>query len=146
MQLQSFAASCAVFNLRKAARAVTSLYDGFIFPASGLHATQMSLLMAIGASEPVTISELAQILTMDRTTLARDLRLLEQQGLVSVEPGQDRRTRVVRLTEQGSAQLDTLIPLWEQAQAQLITNGLGTQRWQALFTELQDVVRLAQKA
>ena len=144
--LQQVAATCAVFNLRKAARAVTSLYDRAFLPASGLRATQVSLLMAIGAAEPVTISVLAQHLVMDRTTLARDLRVLEQQELVRVAPGDDRRTRVVQLTDHGRTQLDTLLPLWEQAQAVLITHGLGAERWQSLRTELHEVVQLAQQA
>lgn len=138
----NFAATCACFNIRKAARAVTSLYDTMLQPA-GLRSTQATLLMAIAAAGRPTISRLAEFLVMDRTTLARDLKPLADQGLVRITPGGDRRTRQVRLTDAGHAKRREIIPLWEQAQAKLIARGLGRDRWGRLYADLQDVVRLA---
>jgi DNA-binding transcriptional ArsR family regulator len=83
-----YAAECAVLNLRKASRFITGLYDEYIRP-SGLRATQLTLLMALHQAGPVTITALSEILLMDRTTLTRDLKPLERQGLVS----RDRRGR-----------------------------------------------------
>ncbi|HEY9847811.1 MAG TPA: MarR family transcriptional regulator, partial [Candidatus Caenarcaniphilales bacterium] len=88
---------CACFNLRKASRAVTQLYDKVLQP-SGLLATQFTLLSAIALTGSVTITRLAQELVMDRTTLARNLKPLERQGLIQIKPGQDQRTRIVTLT------------------------------------------------
>ncbi len=139
----NFASTCACFNIRKTARAITNLYDTVLQP-TGLRSTQATLLMAIAVAGTPTISRLAEYLVMDRTTLARDLKPLEDQGLVRITPGGDRRTRQVQLSDVGRAKLREIIPLWEQAQAKIIAAGLGHERWSKLYDELQEVVRLAQ--
>ncbi|HEX9369416.1 MAG TPA: MarR family transcriptional regulator [Roseiflexaceae bacterium] len=139
----NFASTCACFNIRKTARAITNLYDTVLQP-TGLRSTQATLLMAIAVAGTPTISRLAEYLVMDRTTLARDLKPLEDQGLVRITPGGDRRTRQVQLSDVGRAKLREIIPLWELAQARIIAAGLGHERWSKLYDELQEVVRLAQ--
>jgi hypothetical protein len=89
--------SCTCFNLRKATRRVTSFYDAALKP-SGLKVTQMTLLTAIRVLEPVTIKRLAKAIVMDRTTLSRNVALLNKKGLIEVEPGDDLRTRKLTLT------------------------------------------------
>ncbi|HET9495098.1 MAG TPA: MarR family winged helix-turn-helix transcriptional regulator [Chloroflexia bacterium] len=140
----NFAAMCANFNIRKAARAVTSFYDAMLQP-TGMRSTQGTLLMALSLGGSMTISRLAESLVMDRTTLARDLKPLEEQGLVRIAPGADRRTRQLELTKAGRDKLREIIPLWEQAQAKIIGAGLGQDRWRQLHRELQEVIRLAQE-
>src|SRR3954469_8883577 len=88
---------CTCFNLRKAARAVTQMYDEFLRP-SGLRSTQFSLLMLIRGEGPIRITDLAERAVMDRTTLKRNVELLEREGLARVEAGEDARVREVRLT------------------------------------------------
>src|SRR6266508_6420207 len=139
----NFATSCACFNIRKTARAITNLYDTVLQP-TGLRSTQATLLMAIAVAGTPTISRLAEYLVMDRTTLARDLKPLEDQGLVRITPGGDRRTRELQLTDAGREKLHEIIPLWEQAQTKIIAAGLGDERWSKLYDDLQEVVRLAQ--
>jgi DNA-binding MarR family transcriptional regulator len=138
-----FAATCACFNVRKGARALTGFYDAVLRP-TGLRSTQATLLMAIAAAGRPTISLLAEALVMDRTTLGRDLKPLVAQGLVRITPGDDRRMRQVELTDAGRAKRREIIPLWEQAQAKIIGAGLGPERWGQLYKDLQEVVRLAQ--
>jgi DNA-binding MarR family transcriptional regulator len=138
------AVNCACFNIRKAARAITSYYDSVLLPSTGLRSTHAILLMAIAMAGTPPISRLAEAMGMDRTTLARELKPLEDQGLVRIAPGGDRRTRLVQLTEAGYAKRREVIPLWEQAQAKIIAAGLGHERWSRLYDDLQEVVRLAQ--
>lgn len=140
----NFATACACFNIRKAARALTSLYDAVLQP-TGLRSTQGTLLMAIASAGTPTISRLAEYLVMDRTTLARDLKPLAEQGLVRVTPGADRRTRQAQLTDAGWEKLSQIIPLWERVQNRVIAEGLGHERWNKLYGELQEVVRLTQE-
>jgi DNA-binding MarR family transcriptional regulator len=83
---------------------------------------------------------LAEKLAMDRSALARALKPLESQGLVTVEAGSDRRTRVVRLTEQGR-QLIEAHPYWLQAQKQVMAH-FGEQQTQALLADLKKVESL----
>lgn len=141
-QCLEVARSCAVFNLRRAARAATSRYEEDM-RALDLKATQFSLLVATALYEPVNISELAGLMVMDRTTLTRNLKPLQKRGLLQVLPGADRRTRAVSLTADGDAILEQALPLWERAQREVV-DGLGQQRFDGLLRDLKqtvDVVR-----
>lgn len=131
---------CACFNLRKAARAVTQYYGEALKP-SGLRATQFTLLVAIYNAGPITINRLAERLIMDRTTLTRNLRPLEKQGLIESASGEDRRTRAVTLTDRGREVLSQALPLWEQAQRQIVEL-LGRERWGEMLEHLSETVAL----
>ncbi|MBT6147199.1 MAG: winged helix-turn-helix transcriptional regulator [Gemmatimonadetes bacterium] len=132
---------CACFGLRKSARAVTQLYDRILRP-SGLRGTQFTLLAVAAQNESMSISNLADILVMERTTLTRNLRPLEKQGLVKIEPGQDPRSRQVSLTAAGGKRLAAALPLWDQAQA-LLTEGMGQPPLQRLLASLEETVAIA---
>ena len=140
-ELAEVAAGCACRNLRRTARAVTQLYDKTLRP-SGLRITQFTLLVAVGLSEPVPITRLADALDLDRTTLARDLKPLTEQGLVQIAAGEDRRMRVVRLTSQGRQAVGRAYPLWQRTQARIV-EGSGPDRWQAVASGLEEVAALA---
>jgi DNA-binding MarR family transcriptional regulator len=129
-------AICACAGLRRAARALTRAYDGALRPA-GIHVTQFSVLAALAAAD-ATISALGEHLGLDRTTLSRDLRPLEAQGLVLIHPGADQRTRVVSLTEAGRRKLREARPLWSRAQAETRA-ALGADGWQRLFETVEAV-------
>lgn len=132
---------CTGFNLRKAMRAVGQHYDDALRPA-GIRGTQFSLLVAAKMAGPVTVTRLAEMAVMDRTTLTRNLTVLEKQGLVAVAPGADRRTRRVAITEQGLAVLRQAYPLWQQAQARLMAK-LGPDRLQSLRDNMATLVEAA---
>lgn len=134
---------CTCFNLRKTTRAITQLYDEALRP-TGLRVTQFSLLIATTMLGSATVTRLAEIGVMDRTTLTRNLKPLEKKGLVKVAPGDDQRTRVVTLTTHGQEVLAKALPLWEKAQARIV-KGLGQERWNSLRADLEDVVSLANK-
>ncbi len=134
--------ACAVGNLRKAARVVTQLYDEALQPA-GLKATQFNLLSTIALYEPAIINELADKLIMNRTTLARDLKPLEREGLVLVVVGEnDQRTRQVTLTPKGRELLLKAAPLRQEIQNQ-VEERLGKDHFQTLLTLLGETFSLA---
>jgi DNA-binding MarR family transcriptional regulator len=137
-ELAEVATGCACRSLRRTARAVTQLYDDTLRPA-GLRITQFTLLVAVALSEPVRMTRLADALDLDRTTLARDLKPLTGRGLVEVAAGDDRRTRVVRLTGQGRAAVARAYPLWRQAQARLVEGS----PWPGLAGGLEEVAARA---
>ena len=95
--MQRYRANLRLLKVRKAARAVTKLYEEVLRPI-GLRATQFSLLMATRVMGPVTVVKLAQVTVMDRTTLTRNLQILEKRGLIAIKPGEDRREREINLT------------------------------------------------
>jgi DNA-binding MarR family transcriptional regulator len=107
--------TCFGLAVRKAARAAGQLFDDALAPA-GLRHTQFSLLNALILVGEPSMGELAAIMAMDRTTLTRNLQPLVRAGLVALEPGEDRRTRVVRLTPDGRAAHRKAWPLWRRAQ------------------------------
>ena len=133
---------CACFNLRKAARAVTQRYDDHLRP-TGLRITQFSLLTVLAVMGTATITELANQAVMDRTTLKRNLELLEEQGLVRIRPGEDARVREVTLTPSAHQRLAEAFPYWRAAQREMISD-LGESRFQGMLTDLASTVTSAQ--
>jgi DNA-binding MarR family transcriptional regulator len=132
---------CTCGNLREAARVITQLYDEFLQP-SGVSITQFKLLGALAAHDAIALSPLAEQLALDPTTLARNLKPLEREGLVTISVGEDRRTRLVRISEQGRAALAKALPLWEEAQAWVISQ-IGQERWRAMLGDWATLVSLA---
>jgi DNA-binding MarR family transcriptional regulator len=106
---------CNCLSLRQAARRVTQLYDLAMAPI-GLRATQYSLLNQVERLEPVALNPLAETLVMDRATLGHNLRPLEARNLVRIEPGRDRRSREVSLTQAGRDLVAEARGLWHGAQ------------------------------
>jgi DNA-binding MarR family transcriptional regulator len=131
---------CFAGNARMAARAATKLYDERLRP-SGLRATQLAVMWAVLALEPVTARRIATVIVIDETTLSRNLKLLAADGLIAIAPGEDRRNRLVSLTRSGRAALERALPLWEQAQADLQQN-LGAHNAGALTRGLLKLAAL----
>jgi len=134
------AIACVCGRLRRATRALTQLYDDHMAPC-GLRITQFSLLRALLRQGPVRISELASLALLDRTALSRTLEPLVEQGLVSVAPGRDARTREVALTRAGKAAYERALPYWRDAQA-IVGRKLGTTKIDALVGLLASVETL----
>ncbi len=129
---------CACGNVRRASRVLTQFYDEAL-RESNLRISQFHLLARLTIHEPITISQLAEKLVMDRTTLTRDLKVLQEKGWAKSVAGVDQRTRLLTITPQGYAKFKEAVPLWEKAQAQ-VTNGLGSERFQSLLVHLKEVV------
>ena len=132
---------CACFNLRKAGRAVTQLYDDILRP-SGLRATQFSLLSVIRLIGTPSVSALAAAAVVDRTTLTRNLGVLAQEGLLQIREGADARVREVVLTAAGRARLAAAQPYWREAQRRM-TDALGRTRLKHLLADLSGAVAAA---
>ncbi len=133
-------ADCACFNLRKASRTITQLFDRAMQPA-GLRGTQFSILTVLTFKGPITVTKLSENLLMDRTTLTRNLRPLEQQRLIKVTAGEDLRTRTVEITKSGLKMLNKNFPQWEETQ-NMIINKLGTKRFKSLIRDLTEISSL----
>jgi len=114
---------CNCMNIRRASRAVTQFYDEVLKP-SGLTIAQLGLLRHIEIVELTTISELAKMMRIDRTTLNRNMKPLTDAGLIAINPGKDSRTREVMLTEAGKDAVIKAWVLWGEAQV-LIKEYLG---------------------
>lgn len=135
---------CLNFNVRKAARVLTQHYNSAL-QASGLLATQFSVLVALSFGGPVTITELADILVTDRTTLARNLRPLKRQKYIHIARGEvDKRRKYVSITALGEQALGGALPLWAQTQEDL-KSAVGSETWQRLQADLAALVGTLQE-
>jgi DNA-binding MarR family transcriptional regulator len=134
---------CINANLRKMSRTITQLYDEILEP-SGLLGTQFRLLGAVASHSPIALAPLAEELTLDPTTLARNLKPLERDGLVEISIGEDRRRRMVKITEKGQDALLKALPLWEEAQA-WVTSQLGEDRMRAMLADWNELVSLVRQ-
>jgi DNA-binding MarR family transcriptional regulator len=112
---------CLCLASRKAARAITRAYDSRLRPL-GIRATQFSLLTLILGHEKIGIGALAEVSGTERTTLSRNLALLEAAGLIQLEAGDDARERTITLSRKGRAVVEKALPLWRQAQAAAIAS------------------------
>jgi DNA-binding MarR family transcriptional regulator len=135
--------TCLCHNVRMASRVVTRAYDDALRPI-GLRASQVAVLAAVGAEGALSIKSLADSMELERTTLTRNLRPLEEQKLVSMSAEGRYRSRVVALTAAGKAALLEALPYWKHAQkaSQL---QLG-QRWPAVQKAYTDLVNKMHRA
>jgi DNA-binding MarR family transcriptional regulator len=109
-------ADCLCLASRRAARAITRTFDQQLRP-HGIRSTQFSLLVLLELKGPQPIGALADMLGADRTTLTRNLALLEKQTLVKIRPGDDARSRIVTLLPKGKSTVARSFPAWRKAQS-----------------------------
>lgn len=121
-----------------ATRTVARIYDETLAPFS-LRTTQFSILARLEVEGPARLGQLAARLAMDRTTLAREAQPLVRAGLVAQRPGDDRRLRILSLTEEGQERLEAARPGWREAQ-RLVREQLGRERTDGLLGELHALV------
>ncbi|WP_183450704.1 MarR family winged helix-turn-helix transcriptional regulator [Microvirga lupini] len=128
---------CYCTSLRNAARRVTALYDEAIAPV-GVNIAQFALLRSIARGEPVALTELAKRTDLDRSTVGRNIRVLEQMGLVAMSRGKDQREVSVSLLDRGRRTLDEGAPLWDAVQARIEAR-MGTAAAHALRAALHNL-------
>ncbi len=112
------AANCQCNKLRSASRKITRIYDEALRPV-GIKANQFTVLIAVSLKGPVSISNVADKLGMERTTLTRNLSPLEKEGFVEIHAGHG-RTRNVVITTKGKRVIKKAKPAWEKAQASVV--------------------------
>lgn len=130
---------CADFNLRRATRRVSQAFDQALKP-TGLKITQFSLLVACYLNESLVLNKLARLMGMDRTTLSRNLALLEKRGLVSLERGEDRREVRAQVTSAGVAVMEQAAPIWHQTQERIVAQ-VGADKWETMVADLRQLTR-----
>jgi DNA-binding MarR family transcriptional regulator len=129
------AGECYCSALRTVAHKVTSLYDAALEP-TGVNVAQFSLLRTVDRAGPVSLTELGQLASLDRSTIGRNIKLLQRMGLVRMAPGADQREATVTLDEPGRDVLRRGAPLWDEAQRK-IEEKLGS----ATATQLRTLLR-----
>jgi DNA-binding MarR family transcriptional regulator len=126
--------TCACFNLRRASRAVTMIYDTALAPLQ-LSSGQFTLLLSVRVKGETSLLQLADMVSTDRSVLSRTVRPLEDRGLLKIVPGRDRRIRKVTLSPTGHRLLRRAHAVWQRTQAQL-SRRLGPGRLERLLGTL----------
>ncbi|MDX3214005.1 MarR family winged helix-turn-helix transcriptional regulator [Streptomyces sp. ME02-6991-2B] len=135
----SKADSCNNLALRKASRYLGATYDRALAPV-GLRSTQFSILQTLSAHKELTITRLADMIAMDRTTMASNLKPLVREGLVTVQTSAaDRRARIAAITPEGVTRMKAALPLWEGVQIQF-EDTFGADRAAELRTFLEGIL------
>ncbi len=107
---------CLRALIRKGGRIAPRNYDILLKPC-GVKRTQFSLLADISRNPATTVSELAELLSMDQTTLSRNIRALEKSGCIRLEGEMtDHRIKRIQISDLGVSKMNEARPLWEQAQ------------------------------
>lgn len=129
---------CLCAMVRKAGRVLTKTYDRHLKPC-GLKITQYSMLANIAGCPDITVSELANRLLMDQTTVTRNLRVLDNAGYIRLQPDvADQRIKRIQLTDKGKLKISEARPLWEKAQIEM-EQTLGRKDVDILIGSLQKI-------
>ena len=131
---------CLVLNARMASRAATRRADrklrGF-----GITSAQFSILGSLLKHPGRSVTQMAAAIAMDRSTLSRNLALLERHGLVAWEQAERGNSRIARLTPAGAEKVEAVRPAWAQNQAELRA-ALDAPDFSTVIAAMRQVARL----
>ena len=130
---------CMAYNLKKTTRAVQNLFDR-AYKFIGLEGTQYTVLAHIYVAEPITLSKLAELMSVDRTTLGRNLKPLKKKGFIDIKPGDDRRAKLISITDSGKQILSQALPVWKETHEQ-IRDLLGIEKWSSTVINLKELTK-----
>lgn len=109
---------CYCILLRQAARKTSTIYDEALAPL-GINIAQFSLLRKLERAGSLSLTELAHIAQLDRSTVGRNAKVLQRKNLIETLSGKDTRESKICLTENGHKTLENGAPLWDKAQKQI---------------------------
>jgi DNA-binding MarR family transcriptional regulator len=111
--------NCLCLHVQRAARALARRFDEAFRPLGITHG-QYSLLNSLNRPQPASMTSVATLLAMDRTTLTANLKVLERKGFVKIATGkEDKRSKLLSLTAAGRALLEKAAPIWKREHAAL---------------------------
>jgi len=132
---------CACATARQVARVLTQMYDRCL-RESGLEAPQFALLMTLSRQGPTSQAAMGRRYGIDKTTLSRNLKLLQRKGWIAASVGRDRRVRLFALTPFGRERLDAAKPKWKAAQQRLRAE-MTDADWAAMFRSFRTAAAAA---
>ena len=130
---------CYSLAARRSARFLARLYDRHIAPA-GLTSSQFSILSLLERHPDISVAELARRMVMERTTLVRALRPLQEAGFVQSEAAGLGRALKLSASPAGLRKVAAARPAWEAAQAEFEA-AFGHDRAARLRGDILDITR-----
>jgi len=132
---RNVAGLCVWQRTRNASRILSRRYDAAL-RGTGLNVSQYSMLVIISLSEERTLTDLAARMGLERTTLIRNIKPLERDGMIKQSDEGYRRARSVEITDKGLAKLEEILPRWHDVQNKLKAE-LGTEMWTNMHQSLK---------
>lgn len=126
---------CIGSRVRMLNRMITAIYDDAL-AGVGLKVSQLNVLVTATNREDTRPAELAKFLEMDESTLSRNVERMCARGWLRLEPDEDRRSHLIKVTEKGMALLRRSYPAWQRAQEE-VTRRLGSDNVAALRSVLR---------
>jgi DNA-binding MarR family transcriptional regulator len=115
--VDQIANECIMSRWRMMNRVLTAIYDEELRPF-GLKSSQLSLLVAVTKAGPVRRIDLGKHLSLNPSTLTRNLQvMLKQRWIEDVPDGTDHRGAPLRATPKGRKLVSSIAPAWQRAQA-----------------------------
>ena len=111
--------ACVADKLRLLNRIITKLYDEALRP-TGITTSQMNILVVVAKYGEATPRQVGRWLHMEKSTLSRNVRRLQQNGWLTVLPTDKGRTHTLKLSPKGSRVLRQGLPFWESAQKEAV--------------------------
>lgn len=116
--MQKRKSGCYCITLRRAAQAISDLYDAHM-AAIGITVNQYSLLSKLGHYPNCSVSELAEYARLERTTVVRALKPLTAKGLIKDLSDEGERKRNLCLTAEGEEIVKKGKVIWHQEQEEI---------------------------
>jgi DNA-binding MarR family transcriptional regulator len=129
--------NCTCFNVRRISRVITQFFDAEV-RRHGIRPTQTPILGALQAKSGWGMAELSEWLGMERTTLLRNLRPLQRDGLVRARRAGPGGRVELEITAKGRTALAKTLPAWRSAQDKVVAT-LGEARWSTIISDLEAV-------
>ena len=123
--VSEIAGDCIAVRIRLLSRTISNIYDQAFRPL-GVTIGQMNILVVAAKMGPMAPGDVARKLSMEKSTLSRNIERMRVQGWVNVEPGESGRTQLLSVSAKGRRLIVKALPLWRDAQAQT-TSLLGQQ-------------------
>jgi DNA-binding MarR family transcriptional regulator len=141
-ELEKIPNECVFFNFKKAYLKVSKIFDT-AFSDSDITANQFTMLNSLFLlQKPVSINKLSKILSIDRTTLTRNLKILFKNNLAQIQsPDEDLRKKLVSITETGKKMLEKELDTWKESQ-KAVENQLGDKELTNLLKTLNSIENL----
>jgi DNA-binding MarR family transcriptional regulator len=133
---------CACATARQAARVLTQLYDSRL-RSTHIEAPQFALMMTLQQQGPCGPVDLGRRYALDKTTVSRNLKLLEHKGWIALSAATDKRKREFILTAAGRKRLTAATAQWKKAQNQLRA-AMSPEQWDEMFRVFRAVTQTAQ--
>ena len=117
---QEITSECVGARVRMLSRTMTRMYDEALRPL-GIKFTQMNILAVVTSAGPIQPTTVADRLSLEKSTLSRNLKMLESKGWLEVVPGEAGNTQLLQATAKGAALIEKATPAWRQVQNELVS-------------------------